>query len=142
MPQGEPAQFPSSLRDVEDGEEQGLTASSSPFSKPADVRGAFKAWLPARQGSAGGLQRTRVRGTIPDRMRALLEEIRKTERRNDNPDAELIKTILSRDLSLTRKTTRLKRDDPLELLEALYVVERWLGKSMSFMEFMDKLRLS
>jgi hypothetical protein len=87
-----------------------------------------------------------VRGTIPDRMRALLEEIRKTERRNDNPDAELIKTILSRDLSLTRKTTRLKRDDPLELLEALYVVkqrvERWLGKSMSFMEFMDKLRLS
>jgi len=37
------------------------------------------------------------------------------------------------------------RDDPLELLEALYVVkqrvERWLGKPMSFMEFMDKLCL-
>jgi len=84
--------------------------------------------------------------TNPDHMRVLLEEIRKTGRRTVNPDAELIKTILSKDLSLTRKTARLKRDDPLELLEALYVVkqrvERWLGKPMSFMEFMDKLCLS
>jgi hypothetical protein len=31
MPQDEPAQFPSSLRDFEDGEEQVLTASSSSF---------------------------------------------------------------------------------------------------------------
>jgi hypothetical protein len=58
----------------------------------------------------------------------------------------LIKTILSKDLSLTRKTARLKRGNPLELLEALYVVkqrvERWLEKPTSFMEFIDKLCLS
>jgi len=81
--------------------------------------------------------------TNPDHVRALLEEIRKAERRTVNPDAELIKTILSKDQ--TRKT-RLKRGDPLEVLEALYVVkqrvERWLGKPTSFMEFMDKLCLS